>query len=121
MIFAASELSSLPQSLSTRPRPSLLSDGRLSHPVRKALLGSGALQVVPCVPDQERQQIYHFLLQTGSLLSQPGAQGAEGGENKGVAITTGIHLTKTIKEKEDGVRDDPQSPGGGSEVLGGGA
>lgn len=64
-------VSSLPQGFFARPRPPLLSDGHLGHPVRQALLRALALQVAPGVCDEERQQAGHFLLQTGSLLGQP--------------------------------------------------
>lgn len=82
----------LPERLPARPGPTLLADGHPGHPIREALLGAAGLQVVTHVANQERQQCAHFLLQTGSLLSQPRAQGAERGEHKGVVMATGIHL-----------------------------
>lgn len=85
---------SLPESLLARPGPALFADGHLGHPIRKAWLGAPGCQVVSGVANQEGQQSGHFLPQTGSLLSQPRAEGAKGGKHKGVVMATGIHLRK---------------------------
>lgn len=85
-------LSSLPQSFFACPRPSLLTDRHISHPLREALLWALTLQVAPGVADQKGQQSSHFFFQTGSLLSQPWAQRAECGKDKRVTIATWIHL-----------------------------
>lgn len=87
-----SDFSSLPQSLFSRPSPSFQTDGHLCHPVGEALIWALALKVAPGVVNQERQQTGHFLLQTGSLLGQPGAESAECGKNERFAISTRIHL-----------------------------
>lgn len=91
-LFHCYDWSSLPQSFFARPRPPPLCHRHLGHPVGEALLWALTLHVAAGVSDQERQQSSHFLLQTGSLLSQPWAQRAECGEDKRVTVATWIHL-----------------------------
>lgn len=63
-----------PERLLARPGPAPLADGHPGHPIREALPGAPGPQVVMHVANQERKQPAHFLLQTGSFLSQPRAQ-----------------------------------------------
>lgn len=92
MLPMSSQISSLPESLSARPRAPVLTNRHLNHPVSEALLQDPTLQVASGVVDQKWQESSHFLLKTGSLLSQPRAQRAECGENERVAIAARLHL-----------------------------
>lgn len=84
----------LPKRLFARPGPALIGDGHLPHPVGEPRLGILGHEVAPRVVDENWQQRGHFLLEAGSLLGQPGAQAAECGENKRVAVATGVQLEK---------------------------